>query len=127
MAWITSNIQWIMIVSGVLTFSMVYAAIVPRAALNAFLGECVEGPAAGIVVRNWGALIALIGAMLIYGAFDPPSRPLILVVACASKLIFIGLVIACGTQTSRRKAGPALVIDATMIVLFAWFLLAAIG
>ena len=125
MAWITGNIQWIMIVSGVLTFSMVYAAIAPKAALNAVLGEGVEGPAADIVVRNWGALIALVGAMLIYGAFDPPGQPFILVVAGVSKLIFIGLVLGFGSPGARRKAAPALAIDAVMIVLFAWFLLAA--
>ena len=31
-------------------------------------------PVADIVVRNWGLLVTLIGAMLIYGAFNPSSR-----------------------------------------------------
>jgi hypothetical protein len=49
-------------------------------------------------VRNWGALIGLIGAMLIYGAFDPPGHPFILLVASTSKIIFIALVRAYGRQ-----------------------------
>ena len=35
-----------------------------------------SGPVAGIVVRNWGALIALVGATLTYGARKPAVRPL---------------------------------------------------
>ena len=43
-------------------------------------GATLEGPLAEIVVRNWGILIALIGGMLIYGAFEPYSRRLVLIV-----------------------------------------------
>lgn len=59
---------------------------------------CLEGPVAKIVVRNWGVLIALVGVMLIYGAFNPPTRLLVLTVAGLSKLTLIGLVLAFGTQ-----------------------------
>jgi hypothetical protein len=82
------------------------------------------GPLAEIVVRNWGALIALIGGMLIYGAFNPASRPLVLAVAGISKAVFIGLVLTLGDFLGRQ-AGVAVVIDAVMIVLFAWYLVAA--
>src|SRR3954466_13798439 len=59
MRWILSNIRWIMIVSGALTTTMIYAAIAPEAALQSTFGESLHGPVADIVVRNWGALIAL--------------------------------------------------------------------
>ena len=83
-----------MIVSGVLTATMLYAALAPQSALSSTFGETLDGPLAEIVVRNWGALIALVGAMLLYGAFDPPSRPLVLVVAGLSKATFIAPVLA---------------------------------
>jgi hypothetical protein len=85
MTWIVSHIRWIMIVSGVLTTTMVHAAIAPESALQSTFGETLTGPLAEIVVRNWGVLIALIGAMLIYGAFHPPLRPFILIVAGTTK------------------------------------------
>ena len=44
------------------------------AALNSTFSETLNGPLAEIVVRNWGVLIAIVGAMLIYGVFDRPSR-----------------------------------------------------
>jgi hypothetical protein len=127
MTWIIANIRWIMIVSGLLTATMVYAALAPQAALNATFGETLDGPLAEIVVRNWGALIALIGGMLIYGAFNSPSRPLILIIAGASKAIFIGLVLSQGEHYLGRQAGAAVGIDSGMIVLFAWYLLADRG
>src|SRR4029453_17308179 len=81
MSWIAANIGQLMMVSGILTFTMVYAAIAPNEALRSNFGESLSGPVASVVVRNWGALIALIGVMLIYGANRPPVRPPVLSVA----------------------------------------------
>jgi hypothetical protein len=122
MNWVIANMKWIMIVSGVLTCTMLYAAIAPQAALRTTFGESLEGPLAQIVVRNWGALIALVGGMLIYGAYHPPVRPLVVTVAGLSKLIFIGLVVAHGTQYLGR-VGLSIGIDLVMVVLFAGYLI----
>ena len=122
MDWIVAKIKWIMLVSGVLTCTMLYAAIAPQAALRSTFGETLEGPLAELIVRNWGALIALVGAMLMYGAYDPPGRPLILTVAGLSKLIFIGLVLSQGRQYLSHQAGFAVVIDLVMVALFIGYL-----
>lgn len=124
MGWIVANIDWIMVVSGVLTSTMIFAALAPKAALRANFGETLDGPLAEIIVRNWGALIALIGAMLIYGAFDPASRTIILMVAAASKVVFIALVLSQGGRYLRRQVGTAVLIDVVMVGLFAWYLVA---
>jgi hypothetical protein len=123
--WIVHNVRWIMLVSGVLTATMVQAAITPDAALQSNFGETVNGPLAHLVVRNWGALIALIGGMLIYGAFDPRQRALALIVAGASKLVFIALVLSEGARYLGYQAGMAVAIDSVMVVLFGWYLAAA--
>ena len=57
MSWIVTKIKWIMLVSGVLTCTMIYAFIAPQAALQANFGASIDGPLVQIVVRNWGALI----------------------------------------------------------------------
>lgn len=123
MNWIVANIKWIMLVSGVLTSAVIYAAIAPQAALRSTFGEALDGPLAEIVVRNWGALIALVGAMLIYGAFSPASRPLVLAVAGVSKLVFFGLVLTYGRQFLGQQVGVVLGIDLVMVVLFAVYLI----
>ena len=124
MTWIANNIRWIMFVSGVLTATMLYAAIAPDAALRSMFGETVDGPLAHILARNWGALIALVGAMLIYGAFDPPGRPFILIVAGISKAFFVALVLIEGRQYLGQQVGVAVVTDSLMIALFLCCLLA---
>lgn len=117
MHWITTYIKWIMLVSGVLTCTMVYAAIDPQGALRNTFGATLEGPLADIVVRNWGALITLVGALLIYGAYRPASRALVLTIAVVSKLIFIALVLGYG-QAYLGKAGVAVVFDLLVVALF---------
>ena len=52
---VVDKIKWIMLVSGVLTCTMIYAAIAPQAALRGTFGEALEGPVAEIVVRNWAS------------------------------------------------------------------------
>jgi hypothetical protein len=124
---IAANIKWIMLVSGALTCTMLYAAIAPRAALQSTFGETLDGPLAEIVVRNWGALITLVGLMLIWGAFKPELRTLVLTVAGISKLMFAALVLAHGGRYLGQQAGVAIAIDLLWVVLFAWYLLGTRG
>lgn len=115
----------IMLVSGLLTCTMFYAAVAPHAALTRTFGESLDGPVADIVVRNWGVLIALMGAMLIYGAFHVEVRGLVLTVAGLSKAAFIALVLARGQAFLDDQAGVAVVSDLMQIALFAAYGVAA--
>ena len=121
---IVARIKWIMLVSGALTCTMIYAAFAPQAALRSTFGASLDGPLAEIVVRNWGALIALVGAMLIYGAFNPGTRALVLIVAGLSKLTFIGLVLVYGFQYLGNQAGVSIAFDLVMVALFVLYLIA---
>jgi hypothetical protein len=124
MHFVVRNIRWIMLVSGALTCTMAYAAIAPQSALLAIFGETLQGPLAEIVVRNWGVLITLIGAMLIYGAFHPPVRALVLAVAGISKLAFAALVLTQGSRYLGQQAGVAIAIDLVWVAVFGAYLLA---
>ncbi len=121
MTLIEKCIKPLMLVSGALTCTMFYAALAPQAALLQTFGESIDGPLAEVVVRNWGVLIALVGAMLIYGAFQPVHRVLIVTVATISKLVFIGLVLTIGTSY-LGKAGVAVAFDGVVVVLFLLYL-----
>jgi hypothetical protein len=124
MSWVVANIHRIMIVSGLLTMTMIYAALAPEAALRSTFGESMSGPVADIVVRNWGALIALVGATLIDAARKPAVRPLALTVAGASKAVFIALVLSHGGRFLGYQAGIAVFVDALWVMVFASYLLA---
>jgi len=115
---ISTQTKYIMLVSGGLTCTMIYAVIFPQAALMSMFGQSLSaGMLAEIVVRSWGALITLIGAMLIYGALHPVHRSLILWVAGASKLSFVILLALFGNQFLPKTITPIL-IDSLAVVLF---------
>jgi predicted permease len=116
------SIRWVMLVSGALTCTMVYAAVAPRAMLQSTFGESLEGPLAELVVRNWGALIFLVGVMLIYGAFNAAVRPLVLLVAAASKVVFIALILSNGSRYLQTQAGVSIAVDSVMVVIFLAYL-----
>jgi hypothetical protein len=72
---------------------------------------------------GWGFLIFLVGAMLIYGAFTAAVRPLVLIVAGASKMAYITLVMRAGDRLLSPSATLSIVIDAGMVLIFAAYLL----
>ena len=78
---------------------------------------------AGIIVRNWGALIGLMGIMLIYGAFVTTVRRFSLIIAGISKVIFIILVLSLGPPYLKSGAGTAVIVDSIMIALFIAYIL----
>jgi hypothetical protein len=121
--WAVVHIKTIMLISGALTSTMVFAALAPQAALRSTFGETLEGPLAELLVRNWGALIGLVGAMLIYGAYVPAVRTLTLIVAGLSKLVFIGLVVSHGHRY-LGTAGIAVGVDLVMVTLYGAYLAA---
>ena len=117
-----ANMKWVMLVSGALTCTMLYVVIAPEAALRTTFGESLTGPLADVIVRNWAAMIVIGGAMLIYGAFDPPSRPPILMMTALGKAAFIVLVLSHGARYLSQQAVVAVVLDSVMVVLFAAYL-----
>lgn len=123
MAWLSRSMKWIMLVSGALTCTMIYAAIAPQAALQGTFGAALQGPVAEVVVRNWSVLITLMGAMLIYGAFNIAVRPLVLIVAGLSKVTFIALILTIGQPFLAYQAGVAVVSDVIQVALFVAYLL----
>ena len=122
MSWIERNIRWILIVAGLFTLGMLYAFFAPFAALQCLFGQTLEGPVANMVVRNWGALIALIGGMILYASNHPACRRFILWVTGISKIVFIWLVIAGGTQFLGHPIALAALVDIVIVLLFAGYL-----
>ena len=123
MDFIIKNIKWVMLVSGVLTFTMVYGLFAPEAALESMFGVSFKGTLESIIVRSWCALVGLIGAILIYGALNDKSRVFSISVATVSKVIFVSLVMIYG-QEFLGKAGPAIAMDCVTIALAALYLVA---
>lgn len=119
MPFIARHTRLILLISGVLTCTLLYAAVAPQAAVLSMFGATLaEGALVEIVVRSWGLLIALLGAMLIYAAFRPVLRPLVLSVAGLSKLFFVGLLLVLGGEF-LTKTWSMIAIDGLAVLLYA--------
>ena len=121
---IITKIKWIMIISGLLTCSMIFAFFAPQAALISMFGEAISDPLGEVVVRSWGFLIFLMGVLLIYGAFKPVYRNLSLVIVGISKIAFISLIVIFGEQYIEKSA-VTIIFDSILIALFAFYLIKA--
>ena len=121
---IVTQFKWVMLAGGLATLTMLQAAIAPRAAFRTMFGDEPAEPLTLLLARNWGVLVALTGAMLLWGAFHPEVRTLVLLVAGVSKLAFIGLVLS--HPPYRRKAIVPLMVDGLLVALFAVYLVATL-
>jgi len=121
-----TNFRWVMLVSGLLTCTMLIGLFLPATSLESNFGETIQGSLSQVIVRNWSALIGLMGIMLIYGAFVEAVRKFALIIAGISKAVFICLVLLYAPQALRFGAGTAVVADTLMIVLYAGYLIASV-
>ena len=123
MTFFLANFKWLMLVSGLLTCSMFLGLFDPARSLEMNFGETISSaPSSQIVIRNWGALIGLVGLMLVYGAFVSAVRKFVLVVAGVSKVIFITLVVCYLPDFMKYATGTAVVADSIMVLLYAAYL-----
>jgi uncharacterized membrane protein YozB (DUF420 family) len=122
MTLITSNIKWILIIAGALTATMAYAAIAPQGAMMSSFGATLEGPLANIIVRSWGLMVTLIGAMLILSAFRPKYRRLVMSAAAIGKLFLVALIVIEGGAI-MTAALPVVIFDGLVVLIFAAYVL----
>ena len=122
MTLITSNIKWILIIVGALTATMAYAAIAPQGAMMSSFGATLEGPLANIIVRSWGLMVTLIGAILILSAFRPKYRRLVMSAAAIGKLFLVALIVIEGGAI-MTAALPVVIFDGLVVLIFAAFVL----
>jgi len=123
MDFIIKNFKWVMLVTGALTATMFYGSFAPQMALESMFATSFGGELETLVARSWSAIIGLIGAVSIYGAFVERHRVFAAVIAAASKAVFVSLMLIYG-QEYLAAAAPALTMDVAVIVLTLVFLVA---
>lgn len=119
---IFNHIKSIMIIAGVITCSMIFAVFAPQLTLLNMFGQALNEPLAQIVVRSWGFLVFLMGALLIYGAFSPLYRNFTLVITSISKIVFIALLLIYG-MPYLDKTIITMAIDSAFVLIFISYLI----
>jgi hypothetical protein len=119
---IAEYIQLILIVSGVATMGPIVQFFAPGPLLKLMYGVETSEPATLLLARHWGLLIFLVGALLVYSAYDPSTRDPLLIVASLEKIAFAGFVFF-GPVNRTPFATFAVAGDTAFVILyFVYFL-----
>jgi hypothetical protein len=118
---IKSNIEWILIVTGALTATMLVQFLAPSWTERHAFGEVPSGAANTVVARHWGLLLFCVGALLVYSAFEPTVRVPAVVLASVEKIGFVACVL-CTPLRQRRIPLIMAAGDAVMVLIFVLYL-----
>jgi len=118
---ISSNIEAVLVVTGVLTAGALVQFVAPSWTLRHTFGEVPSGAVSMTLARHWGLLLFCVGALLIYAAFHPVIRKPAVVLASIEKAGFV----ACVFSTSLRHrpiVATMATADAVMVLIFGLYL-----
>ena len=118
---ISTHMEFVLIVTGAATASMLAQFIAPLQVLRLTYGEAPADAVSVALARHWGLLLFCIGVLLIYAAFHPVVRGPIVILAAVEKVGFV----ACVLGTSLRKRPVVAVLaagDALMVVIYGLYL-----
>ena len=118
------NMQWVLLVCGLMTASLVQGIIAPKSIWRTWFGENEPNPTAVMLMRSWSTMVVISGVFLIYAAFHPAMRPPALLVAGVGKAMFVILILSDAKRFLKGQAVLAVVVDSLMVVIFAAYLLA---
>lgn len=118
---VTSNIELILIITGLLTASMIAQFLAPSWTFRHTYGEPLSGTANAGLARHWGLLLFCVGALLVYSAFHPELRKPAVVLASIEKAGFVAGVF--GTSLRHRRV-PSLMAagDAAITLIYVLYL-----
>ena len=118
---ISSNIEAVLVVTGVLTAGMLVQFVAPSWTLRHTFGEVPSGAVTITLARHWGLLLFCVGALLIYAGFHPAVRKPAVVVASIEKAGFVAGVL--GTSLRRRPVVAMMAIgDGVMALVYGLYL-----
>jgi hypothetical protein len=118
------NMQWVLLVCGLMTASLVQGIIAPKSIWRTWFGENEPNPTAVMLMRSWSTMVVISGVFLIYAGFHPEMRTPALFVAGVGKAMFVILILSDAKRFLKGQAVLAVVVDSLMVVIFAAYLLA---
>jgi hypothetical protein len=112
---ISAHIELILIITGALTAMAFLQFIAPASVVRMIYGEAPTDQVGLAVARHWGLLIFLVGALLVYAAFQPSVRLPAIVIAVIEKAAFaLGIF---GTSLRKHSAAVAMAVGDSLIAL----------
>jgi hypothetical protein len=118
---LAAHIELILLITGVATAGALVVFLAPVPVMRVLFGQAPSDALGVFIVRHWGLLVCLVGALLIYAAYHAEVRTPTLIVAIVEKAaLVLGLLIS---PFRQRPTVIAMVLaDATMAALYLVYL-----
>jgi hypothetical protein len=113
---IASHSVAILVATGLYTAVALLQLFAPRTSLSLIFGVQTDDRFTLLIARHWGLLAALVGSLLVFAAFHPEVRALVVVVAIVEKLTLAGLAFF-GSWKRTPAATRTAVVDVAIAVL----------
>jgi hypothetical protein len=121
---LAAHIELILLLTGLATAGALVLFLSPVTMLRMLFAQAPSDALSLLIVRHWGLLVGLVGALLIYAAYHAEARTPTLIVAIAEKAAF-----ALGVFLSRFRRRPAAFVmalaDADMASVYGAYLIYA--
>jgi hypothetical protein len=104
---LAARIELILLITGLATAGALVLFLAPVTMMKLLFGQAPSDELGLFVVRQWGLLVFLVGALLIYAAYHAEVRVPVLFVAIAEKAAF-----ALGMFLSSFRSRPAVLVMA---------------
>ena len=118
---ISSSIETVLVVTGVLTAGMLVQFAAPSWTLRHTFSEVPSGAVEVVLARHWGLLLFCVGALLVYAGFHPAVRRPAVALALIEKVGFVACVF--GTSLRRRPVVAMMAVaDAVMVLIYGLYL-----
>jgi hypothetical protein len=118
---LAAQIKLILLITGLATAGALVLLLAPATTMKMLFGQAPSDTLSLIIVRHWGLLLGLVGALLVYAAYHAEIRVPTLIVASAEKAAF-----ALGMLISPLRRRPTVLImasaDAGMAVVYLIYL-----
>ncbi len=121
---LAAHIELILLLTGLATAGAVVVSLAPVTMMRLLFGQAPSDPQSILIVRHWGLLIGLVGALLIYAAYHEEVRLPVLIVAIVEKAAFaVGYMIFFSPFHRRPIAFALALADAGMASLYSSYLI----
>jgi hypothetical protein len=118
---ISAHIDWILIVTGLITASVLPMVAMPRLMMRFLFDEEPQGPLALLMARHWGLVVGSLGLLMIRAAFVPELRVPVVIVAMVEKAV-ISVWLLATTLRGRGRATSVALGDLVTALIFALYL-----
>ncbi|MEN8722247.1 MAG: hypothetical protein ABF335_05100 [Alphaproteobacteria bacterium] len=125
MGFYIENFHWVLYITGAFTLLPLLGFFNPAQAMQGTFGREPADDIERLVMRHWGLLVGMAGALLIWAGFEEAYRTPILLFAAIEKIAIVFMIFSIRDKLQGTQAPGIMVADSVMAALYVIYLIAA--